>query len=136
MARMGEERKVCKILVGKLEVRRPLGRPRRRWEAWIRMDLGEIGSRDVEWIQLAQERGRWRAVVNAEMNLRVWHHEVTLLVIDTVFRGLFQARCVRTIRCMSVHMPPRWAQLIGACLLQRRETSTVRGLWTPSGRSI
>jgi hypothetical protein len=71
VARMGEERKMCKVLVGKREGKRPLGRPRRRWEDGIRMDLREIGFGDVDWIRLAQERDRWRAVVSAVMNLRV-----------------------------------------------------------------
>jgi hypothetical protein len=70
---MGEERKVYKVLVGKPEGKRPLGRPRRRWEDGIRMDLREIGLEGggVDWIRLAQDRGRWRAVVSALMNLRV-----------------------------------------------------------------
>jgi hypothetical protein len=77
VARMGEERKVYKVLVGKPEGKRPLGRPRRRWEDGIRMDLREIGWDDVEWVQLAHDRGQWRAVVNAVMNLwvlapRIW----------------------------------------------------------------
>jgi hypothetical protein len=72
VARMGEERNVYRVLVGKPEGRRPLGRPRRRWEDGIRMELEEIGWRGgVEWIHLAQDRDRWRAVVNAVMNLRV-----------------------------------------------------------------
>jgi hypothetical protein len=72
VARMGEERKVYKVLVGKPEGKRPLGRPRRRWEDRIRMDLTEIGSGGVGWIRLAQDRDRWRAVVSAVMNLRVF----------------------------------------------------------------
>jgi hypothetical protein len=68
---MGEERKVYKVLVGKPEGKRPLGRPRRRWEDEIRMNLREIGLGGVDWIRLAQDRGRWRAVVSAVMNLRV-----------------------------------------------------------------
>jgi hypothetical protein len=68
---MGEERKVYKILMGKPKGKRPLRRPRRRWETGIRMDLREIGWGSVEWIYLAQGRERWRAVVNAVMNLRV-----------------------------------------------------------------
>jgi hypothetical protein len=68
---MGEERKVYKVLVGKLKGKRPLGRPRRRWEDGIRMDLGETGLGGVEWIRLAQDRDRWRDVVSAVMNLRV-----------------------------------------------------------------
>jgi hypothetical protein len=70
VARMGEERKVYKIWVGKPEGKRPLGRPRRRWEDGIRMDLRGIGLGDVDWIRLAQDRDRWRAVVSAVMNLR------------------------------------------------------------------
>jgi hypothetical protein len=65
------ERKVYKVLVGKPEGKRPNGRPRRRWEDGIRMDLGEIGWQSVEWMQLAQDRDRWWAVVNTVMNLRV-----------------------------------------------------------------
>jgi hypothetical protein len=69
---MGEERKVYKVLVVNTEGKRPLGRPRRRWEDGIRMDLREIGlGEGVDWIRLAQDRDRWRAVVSAVMNLRV-----------------------------------------------------------------
>jgi hypothetical protein len=71
VARVGEERNVYKVLVGKPEGKRPLGRPRRRWENGIRIDLREIGWRSVDWIHLAQDRDRWRAVVNTVMNLRV-----------------------------------------------------------------
>jgi hypothetical protein len=60
-----------KGLVGKPEGKRPLGRPRRRWEDGIRMDLREIGLEGVDWIRLSQDRDRWRAVVSAVMNLRV-----------------------------------------------------------------
>jgi hypothetical protein len=68
---MGEERKVYKVLVGKPEGKRPLGRPRHRWEDGIRMDPREIGLVGVDWIQLAQDRDWWRAVVSAVMNLQV-----------------------------------------------------------------
>jgi hypothetical protein len=68
---MGEVRHVYSILVGKPEGRRPLGRPRHRWEENNGMDLREIGFGDVDWIHLAQDRGRWRALVNMVMNLRV-----------------------------------------------------------------
>jgi hypothetical protein len=71
VARMGEERKVYKVLVGKSEGKRPLGRPRFRWEDGIRMDLRKIGLGGVDWIRLSQDRDRWRAVVSAVMNLRV-----------------------------------------------------------------
>jgi hypothetical protein len=60
---------VYKVLVGKPEGKRPLGRPRRRWEDGIRMDLREIGFGGVDWIRLAKDRERWRAVVSAVMNL-------------------------------------------------------------------
>jgi hypothetical protein len=68
---MGEERKVYKVLVGKPEGKRPPGRPRRRWEDGVIMDLREIGLRGVDWIRLSQDRDRWRSVVSAVMNLRV-----------------------------------------------------------------
>jgi hypothetical protein len=69
---MGEERKkVYKVLVERPEGKRPLGRPRHRWEDGIRMHVREIGLRGVDWIQLAKDRDRWRAVVSAVMNLLV-----------------------------------------------------------------
>jgi hypothetical protein len=68
---MGEVRGAYSILVGRPGGRRPLGRPRCRWEDNIKMDLREIGFGDVEWIHLAQDRDRWRAPVNMIMNLRV-----------------------------------------------------------------
>jgi hypothetical protein len=71
VARMGEKRNVYRLLVGKLEGKRPLGRPRRRWMDNIKMDLLEIGVYVVDWIGLAQDRYRWRALVNSVMNLRV-----------------------------------------------------------------
>jgi hypothetical protein len=72
VARMGEERKVYKVLVGTPEGKRPLGRPRCRWEDGVRMDLREIGLGGVDWVHLAQDRDRWRAFVSALMNLRVF----------------------------------------------------------------
>ena len=71
MARMGEGRDVCRVLVGKPEGKRPLGRPRLRWEDNIKMGLQEVGCGGMDWIELAQDRDRWRALVNAVMNLRV-----------------------------------------------------------------
>jgi hypothetical protein len=71
VARMGEDRKLYKVLVGKPEGKRPPGRPSRRWEDRIRMDLRDIGLGGGDWIQLAQDRDRWRAVVSAVMNFRV-----------------------------------------------------------------
>jgi hypothetical protein len=68
---VGEERGVYRVLVGKPEGKRPLGRPMHRWEDNIRMDLQEVGCGGLDWIGLAQDRERWRAIVNAVMNLRV-----------------------------------------------------------------
>ena len=70
MAHMGEGRGVHRVLVGKPEGKRPLGRPRRRWEDNIKMDLREVG-RVRDWMELAQDRDRWWALVNTVMNLRV-----------------------------------------------------------------
>ena len=67
----GERRDVYWVLVGKPEGKRPLGRPRHRWEDNIKMDLQEVGCGGINWIELAQERDSWRALVNAVMNLRV-----------------------------------------------------------------
>jgi hypothetical protein len=71
VARMGEGRGVYRVFVGRPEGKRPLGRPRHRWEDNIKMDLGEIGIDRTKWIQLAQDRVQWRAFVNTVMNLRV-----------------------------------------------------------------
>jgi hypothetical protein len=68
---MGEERGMYKVLVGKPEGKGPPGRPRRRWEDHIKMDLQEVGCGGIDWIGLAQDRDRWRAIVYAVMNLRV-----------------------------------------------------------------
>jgi hypothetical protein len=67
----GEKRNAYRLLVGKPEGKRPLGRPKRRWVDNIRMDLGEVGWGDVDWISLAQERDKWRALVNSVLNLWV-----------------------------------------------------------------
>jgi hypothetical protein len=70
VARMGEKRNAYRLLVGKPEGKRPLGRPRRRWVDNIRMELGEVGWGDVDWIGLAKGRNRWRDLVNSVLNLR------------------------------------------------------------------
>jgi hypothetical protein len=71
VARMGEGRGVYRVLVGKPESKRPLGRPRRRWEDNIKLDLREIGIDEANWVQLAQDRVQWQAFVNTVMNLRI-----------------------------------------------------------------
>jgi hypothetical protein len=68
---MGKGKGAYRILVGRPEGRRPLGRPRCRWEDDIKMDLQEVGWGDMDWIDMAQDRDRWRAVVSAVMNLWV-----------------------------------------------------------------
>jgi hypothetical protein len=71
LARMGERRDIYRVLVGKPEGKRPLGKPRRRWEDNSKMDLQEVGCGGLNRIVLAQDRDRWRALVNAVMNFRV-----------------------------------------------------------------
>ena len=71
VARMGEGRGVHRVLVGKPEGKRPLGRPRRRWEDNIKMALQEVGGGGGDWMDLAQDRDIWRVLVNTVMNLRV-----------------------------------------------------------------
>jgi hypothetical protein len=71
VARMEEKRNAYRLLAGKPEGKRPLGRPRRRWVDNIGMDLGEVGWSDVDWIGLAKDRNRWRAPVNSVLNVRV-----------------------------------------------------------------
>jgi hypothetical protein len=71
VARMGEKRNAYRIFVGKPEGKRPSGRPRHRWEDNVRMDLREIGLGGMDWIDLAQDRDQWRALMNTAMNLQV-----------------------------------------------------------------
>ena len=71
VARIDEEKGAFRVLVGKPERKRPLGKPRRRWVDIIRMDFQEVGCGYVDWIGLAQDRDRWRTLVSAVMNLRV-----------------------------------------------------------------
>jgi len=71
VARMGERTGVYRVLVGKPEGKRPLGRPRHRWEDNIKMDLQEVGCGGMDWIELAQYRDRWWVLLNALMNFRV-----------------------------------------------------------------
>ena len=67
----GGEESIYRVMVGEPEGKRPLGRPRRRWKDNIMMDVQEVGCGSMDWIELAQDRDRWRALVNAVMNLRV-----------------------------------------------------------------
>ncbi|KAJ4439205.1 hypothetical protein ANN_07324 [Periplaneta americana] len=85
VARMGESRNAYRVLVGRPEGKRPLGRPRRRWEDNIKMDLREVGYDDRDWINLAQDRDRWRAYVRAAMNLR------SLMLAGSEFQSLGRA---------------------------------------------
>jgi hypothetical protein len=71
VARMGEDRGVHRVLVGRHKGKRPLGRPRRRWEDNIKMDLQEVGEARVDWMELAQDRDRWRTLVGTVRNFRV-----------------------------------------------------------------
>ena len=71
VSRMGEGRGVYRVLVGKPERKRPLGKPRRRWEDNIKMDLQEVERGCEDWMELAQDRDKWRALVSTVMNLRV-----------------------------------------------------------------
>jgi len=71
VARMRGRRGLYRVMVGNLEEKRPIGRPRRRWEDNIKMDLQEVGCGGKDWIKLAQDRNRWRALVDAVMNFRV-----------------------------------------------------------------
>jgi hypothetical protein len=68
---MGEDRGVYRVLVGKLEGKRPLERPRRRWEDNIKMDLHEVGGGRGDWMELAQDRDRWRVLVGTARNFRI-----------------------------------------------------------------
>ncbi|KAJ4432674.1 hypothetical protein ANN_21297 [Periplaneta americana] len=82
VARKGESRNAYRVLVGRPEGKRPLGRPRRRWEDNIKMDLREVGYDDRDWINLAQDRDRWRAYVRAAMNLRVEKLEIKVCLFQ------------------------------------------------------
>jgi hypothetical protein len=79
VARMGEKRNAYRLLMGKPEGKRPLGRPRHTWVDNIRMDLGEVGWSDVDWIGLAQDKNRWGALVNSVLNLPVPRNAAKLL---------------------------------------------------------
>jgi hypothetical protein len=90
VARMGEKRNAYRILVGKPDEKRPLGRSRRRWVDNIKNDIREIGWVDIDWFDLVQDRNQWRALVNAVMNLRVPQHAGKFLCGCTI--GSFSRR--------------------------------------------
>jgi hypothetical protein len=90
VARMGDERNMYQVWWESLEGKRPLGRPRRRWQCGINMDLMEIGCGDVEWIQLAQHRGRWLALINAVLNYTL------VFLMSKCISNLFQNQVLRT----------------------------------------
>ena len=71
VARMGEGRGLHRVLIGKHEGKKPLGRPRRRWEEYIKMDLQEVGGSCGDWMEMAQVRGRWRALMSTVRNFRI-----------------------------------------------------------------
>jgi hypothetical protein len=71
VARIGMKRNAYRLLIGKLEGKRPLGRPTHRWVDNIKMDIGEVGWGDVDWVVLTQDRDKWRALVNSVLNHRV-----------------------------------------------------------------
>jgi hypothetical protein len=89
---MGEKRNAYRLLVGKSEGRRPLGRPRQRWLDNIRMHSVEVGWGDVDWIGLVQNRDRWRALVNSVLNLRVPLLQFLKCILEVLFREGVQHR--------------------------------------------
>jgi hypothetical protein len=107
---MGKGRGVYRILVGKLEGRRPLGRPRRRWENNIKMDLQEVGCGGMDWIELLQDRDRWRAIVKTVMNLQVPQNAGNFLTSckpvsfsrRTLLHGVSMCECVCTYICLNI----------------------------------
>jgi hypothetical protein len=98
VTRMGEERKLYKVLVRNPEGKRPLVRPRRRWNDGIRMDLRETDLRGVDWIRLAQDRDRWRAVVSAVMNLRALAPQSSLVSYLRLIKCIHQC-CLPLFCC-------------------------------------
>jgi hypothetical protein len=99
VARIREKRNAYRLLVGKPEGRRPLGRPRRRWVDNIRIDLVEVRCGDVHWIGLAQDRDRWRALVNSILNLLVPQNAGKLSSIQTT-RALASSAQLHGVSCL------------------------------------
>jgi hypothetical protein len=105
VARMVEKRNAYRLLVGKPEGKRTLGRPGYGWVDNIRMDLGETGCGGVDWISLVQDRNRWRAVVNSVMNLRVLQN-AEKLSSDCTTGGLSSSAQLRKLRSQALQMWP------------------------------
>ncbi|KAJ4432949.1 hypothetical protein ANN_15206 [Periplaneta americana] len=106
VARMGGFKYAYRVLVGRPEGKRPLGRPRRRWEDNIKMDLREVGYDDRDWINLAQDRDRWRAYVRAAMNLRVFSGAVVFEVsIGDLWLPPIMPRRLYMCRGADMHFP-------------------------------
>jgi hypothetical protein len=99
VVRIREDRKVYKVMVGKSEGKRPLGRPRCRWEDGIRMVLREIGLGCVDLIGMAQDRDRWRAVVSAVMNLRVIAPRSYLVQTCNLTHSIYHKKLFYVFKC-------------------------------------
>ncbi|KAJ4448897.1 hypothetical protein ANN_00289 [Periplaneta americana] len=137
VARMGESRNAYRVLVGRPEGKRPLGRPRRRWEDNIKMDLREVGYDDRDWINLAQDRDRWRAYVRAAMNLRGGRvvQLVEQLATDWKVPGSIPGGDRIFSRCQTLITAPRFNQ--PPIKLSTGSFVGVEGdeSWTPSPKS-
>ncbi|KAJ4428817.1 hypothetical protein ANN_25810 [Periplaneta americana] len=122
VARMGESRNAYRVLVGRPEGKRPLGRPRRRWEDNIKMDLREVRYDDRDWINLAQDRDRWRAYVRAAMNLRMmekkWEYTGTVPQLFIDFKKAYYSikREVLYDILIEFGIPKKLVRLIKMCL--------------------
>ena len=128
VARMGEETGVYRVLVGKPEGSRPLGRPRRRWVDNIRMDLQEVGCGYMDWIGLAQDRDRWRTLVSAVMNRRVpWNAGNFLTSCKPVG---FSRRTLHhgVSKYCQLRMSSEWAQEVPQ--EQQKPVHLTRSVWT------
>ncbi|KAJ4443996.1 hypothetical protein ANN_05785 [Periplaneta americana] len=115
VARMGECRNAYRVLVRRPEGKRPLGRPRRRWEDNIKMDLREVGYEDREWINFGQDRDRWRAYVRAAMNLRGKTHVFVHLPSSATVPGITTFRNI-SIRIHSLRALPRTLLHLGRAI--------------------
>jgi hypothetical protein len=91
------ERTMCRVLMGKPEGKKPIGRSRRRWEDWIKRNLREIGWRSVDWIHLALYRDLWRAVVNTVMTFGFWCHGVSPYLKENTTLHQYKDQLVNTV---------------------------------------